>query len=63
MTFNDHDGSTRSYAYTREHKVEVVQADFVPHADEISTEYEAGSAQNVMMHDGSWVKSRKLEKD
>ena len=31
MTANDHDGSTKSYAYTREHQVEVVQADFVPH--------------------------------
>ena len=30
VTFNDHEGSTKSYAYTREHQVEVVQADFVP---------------------------------
>src|SRR5678815_381662 len=29
VTFNDHEGSTKSYAYTREHAVEVVQADFV----------------------------------
>ena len=57
VTFNDHDGSTKSYAYTREHKVEVVQADFVPTADEISADYEAGSAKNVMMHDGSWIRS------
>ena len=63
VTFNDHDGSTKSYAYTREHKVEVVRADFVPPADEISADYEAGSAKNVMMHDGSWVKFRKLAKD
>ena len=32
VTFNDHEGSTKSYAYTREHNVEVVQADFVPPA-------------------------------
>ena len=30
VTFNDHEGSTKSYAYTREKNVEVVQADFVP---------------------------------
>ena len=47
VTFNDHDGSTKSYAYTREHKVEVVQADFVPPADEISADYQEGSVQNV----------------
>ena len=33
VTFNDHEGSTKSYAYTREHQVEVVQADFVPPRD------------------------------
>ena len=32
VTFNDHEGSTKSYAYTREHNVEIVQADFVPPA-------------------------------
>ena len=35
VTFNDHEGSTKSYAYTREHDVEVVQADFVPLRDPI----------------------------
>src|SRR6188474_2213309 len=29
VTFNDHEGSTKSYAYTREHQIEVIQADFV----------------------------------
>ena len=42
VTFNDHEGSTKSYAYTREHQVEVVQADFVPPRDEITAEQEAG---------------------
>ena len=40
VTFNDHEGSTKSYAYTREKNVEVVQADFVPPAAAITTEYE-----------------------
>jgi 2-oxoglutarate ferredoxin oxidoreductase subunit beta len=63
VTFNDHEGSTKSYAYTREHNVEIVQADFVPPAKEISADYEAGSLRNVMMHDGSWVRLRKLAED
>ena len=42
VTFNDHEGSTKSYAYTREHNVEIVHADFVPPAEEITTDYEAG---------------------
>ena len=63
VTFNDHEGSTKSYAYTREHNVEIVQADFVAPAAEIKTEYEAGSVRNVMMHDGSWVRLRKVAED
>jgi 2-oxoglutarate ferredoxin oxidoreductase subunit beta len=61
VTFNDHEGSTKSYAYTREHKVEVVSADFVPLRDEITTDYPEGSLQNVTMHDGSVVKFRKVD--
>ncbi len=63
VTFNDHEGSTKSYAYTREHNVEIVQADFVPPAAEITAEYEAGAVRSVMMHDGSWVRLRKVAED
>jgi len=63
VTFNDHEGSTKSYAYTREHMVEVVSADFVPLRDEITTDYPEGSLQTVTMHDGSVVKFRKVAAD
>ena len=63
VTFNDHEGSTKSYAYTREKNVEVVQADFVPPAAAITTEYKAGAVRNVMLHDGSWVRLRKVAED
>src|SRR3954471_924491 len=35
VTFNDHEGSTKSYLYTRKHSLEVLAADFVPPASEI----------------------------
>ena len=63
VTFNDHEGSTKSYAYTREHNVEIVQADFVPPREEITATYEEGDVRNVMMHDGSWVRLRKVAPD
>jgi 2-oxoglutarate ferredoxin oxidoreductase subunit beta len=63
VTFNDHEGSTKSYAYTREKNVEVVQADFVPPTSAITTDYDAGSVRNVMLHDGSWVRLRKVAAD
>jgi 2-oxoglutarate/2-oxoacid ferredoxin oxidoreductase subunit beta len=63
VTFNDHEGSTKSYAYTREHNVEIVAADFVPPAHEITTTYAAGSVRNVVMHDGSIVALHKVADD
>jgi 2-oxoglutarate/2-oxoacid ferredoxin oxidoreductase subunit beta len=63
VTFNDHEGSTKSYAYTREKNVEVVHADFVQPASAITTEYDAGSVRTVMLHDGSRVRLRKLAED
>jgi 2-oxoglutarate ferredoxin oxidoreductase subunit beta len=63
VTFNDHEGSTKSYAYTREHNVEIVQADFVAPQKEITAEYDAGSVRSVMLHDGGWVRLRKVAED
>ncbi len=63
VTFNDHEGSTKSYAYTREHAVEVVQTDFVPLRDPIETDYAEGTMQSVTLHDGSVVKLRKVAED
>jgi 2-oxoglutarate ferredoxin oxidoreductase subunit beta len=61
VTFNDHEGSTKSYAYTREHYEPAVQADFVPPEQEITAEYRAGEALAVTMHDGSRIVLRKLD--
>ncbi|MGH7664023.1 MAG: 2-oxoacid:ferredoxin oxidoreductase subunit beta [Gemmatimonadaceae bacterium] len=36
VSFNDHDGSTKSYGYTREHYNEVAPVDFVPMRREIT---------------------------
>jgi 2-oxoglutarate ferredoxin oxidoreductase subunit beta len=63
VTFNDHEGSTKSYAYTREHDVAVVQADFIGPHDEITVDYEAGDVKNVMLHEGAWVRLRKVAPD
>ncbi|GMV04905.1 MAG: hypothetical protein AMXMBFR53_11850 [Gemmatimonadota bacterium] len=60
VTFNDHKGSTKSYAHTRFHMQEVVETDFVPLRREITTDYEEGAVQSVKMHDGSVVRFRKV---
>ena len=63
VTFNDHEGSTKAYRFTREHTVEIARADFVPLRREISTDYAEGSTQSVTMHDGSVVRFRKVAAD
>ncbi len=61
VTFNDHEGSTKSYAYTREHYHAAVEADYVPRAEAIAVDYPAGESLLVPLHDGSQVRLRKLE--
>jgi 2-oxoglutarate ferredoxin oxidoreductase subunit beta len=61
VTFNDHVGSTKSYAHTREFYHRVVDADFVPPAEEIKVKYAQGEAMPVELHDGSKIVLRKIE--
>ncbi len=59
VSFNDHEGSTKSYKYTREHEVEVSAADFVPLRREIVAPNSPEATMTVTMHDGSSVRFRK----
>src|ERR1700728_2326220 len=60
VTFNDHEGSTKSYTFTREHYHSAMEADFVPPAAEISVDYPPDEALPVALHDGSHTILRKL---
>ena len=55
VTFNDHEGSTRSYIYTRQHLHEATEANFVPPQHEIVAEIAQQGGTNVTMHDGSVI--------
>src|SRR5579859_4937482 len=63
VTFNDHEGSTKSYKYVKEHEETLQDVSFVPHFEDINVEYDAGTTANVRMHDGSHLHLRKLEED
>ena len=63
VTFNDHEGSTKSYAYAKDHDDPVGEISFVPYFEDISVDYEPGSTQEVEMHDGSKLYLKKLEQD
>ena len=63
VTFNDHEGSTKSYKYMLDHDERLQEIDFIPHFENISVEYDPGTTLDVEMHDGSHLRLRKLEAD
>jgi 2-oxoglutarate ferredoxin oxidoreductase subunit beta len=63
VTFNDHEGSTKSYKYMKDHDEPLHDISFVPQFEEINVDYEPGTTTEVTMHDGSHILLRKLEED
>jgi 2-oxoglutarate ferredoxin oxidoreductase subunit beta len=61
VTFNDHEGSTKSYSYVKDHDEPLADVSFVPYFEEISVDYDAGSTLDITMHDGSHLRLRKIE--
>jgi 2-oxoglutarate ferredoxin oxidoreductase subunit beta len=62
-TFNDHEGSTKSYSYMKEHDEMLNELDFVPYFDDISVDIPEGEVQDVTMHDGSKLRIKKLGRE
>ncbi len=60
VTFNDHEGSTKSYKYMQEHEEAIAEVGFVPSFEDIAVDYDPGTTYNVTMHDGSHLRLRKL---
>ena len=63
VTFNDHEGSTKSYKYAKDHEEPLQDINFIPSFENIEVEYDAGTTVEVTMHDGSRLRLRKLEED
>jgi 2-oxoglutarate/2-oxoacid ferredoxin oxidoreductase subunit beta len=63
VTFNDHDGSTKSYAYVKDHDEPLGEVSFVPFFEDISVEYDAGTSKEVTLHDGSRLYLKKVAQD
>jgi len=61
VTFNDHEGSTKSYSYMKDHDEPLHEVSFVPAYEDIAVEYDPGTTVEVRMHDGSRLQLRKLE--
>jgi len=63
VTFNNHEGSTKSLKYVKEHLDPVHDIDFIPHFENIEVDYDEGTDHEVELHDGSRILLHKLGKD
>lgn len=63
VTFNDHEGSTKSYKYMKDHEEPLQDISFVPAFEDISVDYDPGTTIEVSMHDGSKLRLTKIEED
>jgi len=63
VTFNDHEGSTKSYKYMKDHDEPLQEINFIPSFEEIDVEYDPGTTVDLTLHDGSHLRLRKLAED
>jgi len=63
VTFNDHEGSTKSYSYVKDHDEPIGDVSFIPFFEDITVDYDPGTTQDIMLHDGSHILLKKLGAD
>src|SRR5438128_6829595 len=63
VTFNNHDGSTKSYKYAKDHEELLHEISYVPFFEQINVDYKEGEAKDVELHDGSHIRLRKTGED
>ena len=62
VTFNNHEGSTKSYKYAKDHEELLHEISYVPFFEQINVDYPEGQSQDVELHDGSHIRLRKADK-
>jgi 2-oxoglutarate ferredoxin oxidoreductase subunit beta len=63
VTFNNHEASTKSYKWAKDHETPIQEIGFVPYFEEIVVDYDPGTTQDIELHDGSHIRLRKLRED
>ena len=61
VTFNNHQYSTKSYDYIREHNATMGELDFIPEKDSIEINYKEGENIDISLHDGTNINLHKLD--
>lgn len=63
VTFNNHDGSTKSYTFTKEHDVPLHELGYIPYYDQVEVDQKEGSELSIELHDGAHLVVKKLSSD
>lgn len=63
ITFNNHEGSTKSYKFAKEREEPLHEIGFVPHYEQITADYPEGSTQRIDLPDGAHLMLKKLHRD
>jgi len=63
VTFNNHAGSTKSFDFIREHNEAVNRLDVILGREPITAQYAPGELREVVQHDGSVLRLRKLHEE
>ena len=63
VTFNNHEGSTKSYKWSKDHEEPIQEIGFVPYFEDVTVEQVPGQTQEVEMHDGSKLRLKALRAD
>ncbi len=63
VTYNNHDGSTKSYDYFKSHKVMLQELGLIYPEQEITVDYDPGTTTQVDLPDGSKLTLKKLAHD
>ncbi|MBI4445955.1 MAG: 2-oxoacid:ferredoxin oxidoreductase subunit beta [Acidobacteria bacterium] len=64
VTFNNHEGSTKSYKWAKEHEELLHEIDFIPYFEQVETvDYGEGEIKDIPMNDGSHLTLRKVDRD
>jgi 2-oxoglutarate ferredoxin oxidoreductase subunit beta len=61
VTFNDHEGSTKSLKSIRDNRDPLNEIDFIPSYEPVEIDHPPGTDMRVSMHNGGWVTLHKLK--
>jgi len=63
ITFNNHEGSTKSYKWAKDHEMPLHEVGFVPYFEQAEVDYKPGETRSVELPDGSHIYLKKVDED